>query len=153
MKYLAVENLNVRYLPGTGEGYPLTHRCYTLTHSDITGKLYLTIGLHYDKTQISSWYTRFMRDEVLGEWLEVQGKHSLVIHCHVSGGVIFGSAKMRYSIFRRELPLVLEAIRWGDKTLFATYPDLDRAPIVVNFHSTQQQYDRREPWGTPADYT
>jgi hypothetical protein len=152
MKYLSRDKLNVRYLPGTGGDYRLIPRCYTLTHSDSSGKLYLTIGRNYDKAQISGWYTRLMRDEVLGEWRDTKGEHSLCMHCHVSGGVIFGSARMRYSIFRRELPLVLEAIRWGDKALFDTHPDLDYAPIFVYFHSTKQEYDLQERWGTPADY-
>ncbi len=73
MKYLSIDKLNVRYLTGTGVDYPLIPRCYTLTHSDVSGKLYLTIARNYDKAQISSWYTRFMRDEVLGEWLDVKG--------------------------------------------------------------------------------
>jgi hypothetical protein len=43
-------------------------RCYTLTHSDRTGDLYLTIGSNFDCEQFSGWYTRLMRDEVLAEW-------------------------------------------------------------------------------------
>ena len=42
-------------------------RKYTLTHSDTTGDLFLTISREYDEKQISGWYTKFMRDEVLGE--------------------------------------------------------------------------------------
>ena len=49
-------------------------RRYTLTHSDVTGELFLTIARDYDKKQIGGWYTRFMRDEVLGEWMQDVGK-------------------------------------------------------------------------------
>jgi hypothetical protein len=45
-------------------------RCYTLTHSDTTGELFLTIGPDFDRAQISGLYTRLMRDEVLAEWRE-----------------------------------------------------------------------------------
>ena len=47
----------------------ITGRRYTLTHSDTTGELFLTIAPEFDPGQVSGWYTRFMRDEVLGEWL------------------------------------------------------------------------------------
>lgn len=43
---------------------------------------------------------------------------SLHIYCHISGGLMFGSAEMREAVFRREMPLVLEAIRHGDSKFF-----------------------------------
>lgn len=42
-------------------------RRYTLTHSDSTGEIYLTVAHDYDLKQISGWYTRIMRDEILAE--------------------------------------------------------------------------------------
>ncbi|MGD9049024.1 MAG: staygreen family protein [Anaerolineae bacterium] len=47
---------------------------------------------------------------------------------------------------------MLEAYRYGDRTLFAAHPELDRAPIRVHFRSSRRRYRRRERWGTPADY-
>jgi len=41
--------------------------------------------------------------------------------------------EMRDDIFRRELPLVLEALRCGDDTLYFVYPHLDDAPVQVHF--------------------
>ena len=70
----------------------------------------------------------------------------------MSGGLVLGSAGWRYAIFRRELPLVLEAFRFGDRQLFETDPSLDGAPIWIHFHATQPRYDRTESWGVPADY-
>lgn len=61
--------LHVRFQPGTTPVNPVVPRRYTLTHSDRTGHLFLTIGSDYDGAQISGWYTRWMRDEVLAEWL------------------------------------------------------------------------------------
>jgi hypothetical protein len=72
--------------------------------------------------------------------------------CHVSGGLVFGGAAMRDGIFRRELPLVFEAFRHGDRALFAAHPELDSAAVVVHFRSHLAQYDRVETWGAPADY-
>ena len=36
--------LHVTFLPGTGRDGPLTPRRYTLTHSDRTGHLFLSVG-------------------------------------------------------------------------------------------------------------
>src|SRR5512136_237420 len=90
----------------TPEG-PITPRRYTLTHSDATGDLFLTIGDDYDRAQVSGFYTRLMRDEVTAEWMAGADGLELHVHCHVSGGVVLGGAAMRDAIFRRELPLVL----------------------------------------------
>jgi hypothetical protein len=127
-------------------------RCYTLTHSDTTGDLYLTIGPEYDREQISGLYARLLRDEVLAEWREGEGGLTLHVHCHVSGGLVVGSAGWRYAIFRRELPLVLEAFRFGDRALFEARLELGQAPIWVHFHAARPRYDQIERWGVPEDY-
>jgi hypothetical protein len=123
-----------------------------LTHSDTTGELFLTVGPEVDHKQISGWYARLMRDEVLGEWQESEEGPALHLFCHVSGGLAFGGAGMRYSIFRHELPQVLEAMRLGDHGLFEASPELDRAEIWIHFQSTNRHYHKTERWGTPADY-
>jgi hypothetical protein len=128
-------------------------RCYTLTHSDRTGQLFLSIGQEYNKPQISGWYTRFLRDEVLADWsIDHQGC-AFHVHCHVSGGLVLGTAGWRDAIFRRELPLVLEAFRFGDRGLFEAYPELDHAPILVHFHARQPRFDHVENWGTLSEFT
>ena len=127
-------------------------RRYTLTHSDASGDLFLTIGLNYDRGQVSGIYTRLMRDEVLAEWVEDESGPTLYVHCHVSGGLIFGTAGWRYSIFQYHLPLVLQAFRYGDRPLFEAHPELDQAPVRVYFHSNLSRYNRVEDWGKPANY-
>lgn len=64
----------------------------------------------------------------------------------------FGSAGTRLAIFKRELPLVLEALRYGDQHFFAARRELDRSPILVHFHARQERYNRIEAYGVPADY-
>ena len=118
----------------------------------MTGDLYLTIGPDYDLRQISGLYTRFMRDEVLAEWEDGQGGPSLHVYCHVSGGLVFGRAGWRDAIFRSEMPLVLEAIRYGDRILFAANPRLDNAPVLVHFQASQPRYNKTEEWGILADW-
>ncbi len=146
------EKLHVSYMPGVGPTDPISPRRYTLTHSDTTAELFLTIGPDYNESQISGWYTRFMRDEVLADWKDTSEGPALHVYCHVSGGVVFGPAFLRTQIFRSELPRVLEALRYGDSSLFAAHPQLDKAPIIVHFESTLPRYNVIEKWGAPADY-
>ena len=152
MSRLRPEKLHVRLTAGSMVDGPVMPRRYTLTHSDTTGDLFLTIGPGFDQAQISGWYTRLMRDEVLAEWRDDEDGPSLHVFCHVSGGLVFGSASFRYAIFRQELPLVLESFRYGDRGLFEAHPELEEAPIRVHFRSCRRRYHRRERWGTPADY-
>lgn len=151
MSHLNPQKLHVKFSEGSTPESPVYPRTYTLTHSDSTGDLFLTVGPQYDQRQISGWYTRLMRDEVLAEW-QSEDKLELHVHCHVSGGLVFGTAGWRASIFRRHLPMVLEAFRYGDRELFEAYPDLDLAQIRVHFHSSQGRYDRIEDWGRMDGY-
>lgn len=152
MSRLRPGKLHVRFVAPAGPEGPGLPRRYTLTHSDATGDLFLTIGPEVDRKQISSWTTRFMRDEVLAEWDQTEEGAVLRVYCHVCGGLVLGTAGWRYSIFRHELPLVLEAFRFGDRYLFEAQPDLDEAPILVHFRSTRRRYRRVERWGTPSEY-
>jgi hypothetical protein len=149
---LRPDKLHVRLIGGAAPDGPVRPRCYTLTHSDWTGDLYLTIGPQHDWEQIEGRYTRLMRDEVLAGWCQEGNALALRVHCHVSGGLVLGSARWRDAILHHELPLVLEAFRYGDRALYAAHPALDRAPIWVCFHAAQARYDRIERWGVPGDY-
>jgi hypothetical protein len=152
MGRLKPDKLHVTFAERTTALEPLLPRRYTLTHSDVTGDLFLTIGSEYDRRQVSGWYTKLMRDEVLAEWLEGDRGPTLHLHCHVSGGLALGPSSLRWEILHRELPLVLEAIRHGDRRLFQTQRHLDEAPILVHFHAREPRYDSTEDWGTPADF-
>jgi hypothetical protein len=148
---LSLEHLQVKFMPEVDSKGPVENRCYTLTHSDFTGKLFLSIGLNFDKKVVSGLYTRLMRDEVLAEWLKEGNDYSLHVYCHVSGGIIIGTAGWRDSIFRRELPLVLRCLCNGDRNLFEAYPKLGDSPIFVHFNSSKTKYNKIEQWGTPKD--
>ena len=150
MRRLNPKKLHVRYNPPTSEEGPIHPRCYTLTHSDRTGDLFLTIGPEYDKKQIRGLYTRLMRDEVVAEWREGGEGLELHVHCEVGRGL--GSARMRENIFRRELDLVMEAFRYGDRIFFEKYSSLDYARIRVHFHAKKVVDDKVEDWGVPQNY-
>lgn len=152
MKRLDTNKLHVANLTGVASGIGNLPRRYTLTHSDLTGDLFLTIGDDYDKKQISRLYTRFMRDEVLAELIKDEDQLEFRVHCHVSGGLVLGTARWRYSIFRSEMPLVLEAIRYGDRQFFETNPNLDQTPVKIYFCSHNSRYNKVENRGVIADH-
>jgi len=93
-----------------------------------------------------------MRDEVFAEWKNDQAGFSIHVYCHVSGGLALGRASWREAIFRSEMPLVLEAIRYGDRKLFAQDMRLEDARIWVHFQSSKTDRDKVEQWGVPSDY-
>ena len=130
----------------------LLPRRYTLTHSDRTGELYLTVADEYDEVQISGWYTRIMRDEVLAEWLMMGDSPSFHVYLHVSGGLILGGVGMREAIFRREMPLVIEAIRKGDSKFFEENPEYDNASIYLHFQKSGKDY-KLELFGVISDFS
>jgi hypothetical protein len=152
MQRLNPEKLHITYLTGASPEQLILPRRYTLTHSDRTGELFLSIGREYDTGQISKLYTRLMRDEVLVE-LSCDGERTTFsFYCHVSGGLIFGTAKWRFQIFQSELPLVIEATRYGDRVLFETNPELNNASVLIHFQSSNSQFNKVENWGTMLQY-
>jgi hypothetical protein len=149
---LSPGKLNINYFSGVNPEGPIIPRCYTLTHSDLTGDLFLSIGREFDEEAISGFYTRIMRDEVLAEWVKEEDGYSLNVYCHVSGGFVVGTAGWRYRIFKRELPLVLKAICKGDNDFFIANPNLESAPIFVHFQSKNKKYHKMKKWGKTRDY-
>jgi hypothetical protein len=152
MSRLRPEKLHVRFAEGSSSNGPLVPRRYTLTHSDRTGELFLSIGPDYDQEQLRGWQARLMRDEVLAEWSNQRGQLELHIHCHVSGEWALGPAGWRDAIFRHELPLALEALCYGDRELLCHNDRLKERPVWVHFHARQAKYDVSENWGIVADY-
>jgi hypothetical protein len=152
MKRLNPDKLHVRYMASISPEKLTLPRRYTLTHSDITGALFLSIGSEYDRKQISKLYTRFMRDEVLAELCNDGDNPVFRVYCHVSGGFVFGTAKLRYKIFQTELQLVLEAIRYGDRSIFDQEPELDTTPVFIHFNSTNSKFNKVQERGIILDY-
>lgn len=152
MSGLEPRKLHVTFKDGTSPVNLELPRHYTLTHSDMTGDMYLTIGSRYNKKQISGLYTRLMRDEVLAEWREEEGQLALHIYVHVSGGIAFGLAFWRNEILHYHMPMVLEALRYGDRMIYQNHPELDEVSVFVHFASHRQRYHKVEDWGPIKKY-
>jgi magnesium dechelatase len=151
MDHLNPEKLHVDFIDGANPDGPIMPRTYTLTHSDVTGDLFLTISQRYNFSQIHGFYTRLMRDEVLAQW-SFNEKVSLHVHCHVSGGLVFGLSKWRDDIFRYHMPMVLEAFWYGDRIFLNLHPEFAMGQVIVHFHARQKKYNKNEAWGVLDDY-
>ncbi|MBC2581654.1 staygreen family protein [Clostridium sp. DJ247] len=147
MKRLKPHKLHVTYMEGVSYKEPIIPRCYTLAYSDITGNLFLNIGLDYHYSNGDT-----LRDEVSANWDIADGKYLLKLHCHVEGENNINEARRRYFIFKKELPLAIEALRYGDKAFYQAHTRLDAAQIYVYFNSIYSYYNKIENFGTPSDY-
>ena len=61
MTELNPNKLHVSFQAGASAQELSLPRRHTLTHSDVTGDLFLTIGIDYNRKQVSGFYTRLMR--------------------------------------------------------------------------------------------
>jgi hypothetical protein len=148
MSDLDPAKLHVTFSEGTPKRELSLPRRYTLTHSDFTGELFLTIGREYDRKQIGGLYTRLMRDEVLAELKPDEDRLAMQVYCHVSGGLVLGSARWRNDILVRHMPMVIAAFIYGDRELILRHAGLQTARVLVHFRSNHPAFNRVEDRGT-----
>ncbi len=143
-KRLNTEKLSLDFIGEVMPTGPIIPRRYTLTHSDQTGELFLTIGSIYAKDKITA-----KKDNVIGEWIKIGVDYVFHVYLPIDGSGEFKNPSKRDEVFRRELPLALEAIRYGDSEFFTFHPELEEATIIVYFMSTYCQYHRIENLNNP----
>ncbi|MDP4084591.1 MAG: staygreen family protein [Bacillota bacterium] len=141
--------LSVEYMGTTTIESPLVGRKYTLTHSDVTGQLFLSIGKDYNLKGINQQFL----DEVLAEWVPYLGSFILWGRVYISGGE-FDEKKAyeRFTIFQKELNLALSAIVFGDREFYHYYQTLLDSPIFIQFDSIYPQFNQVLSMGTPRQY-
>ena len=139
--------VSIKYKDGIGIYSGVDKRKYTLTHSDETGELFLTIGKSYDYENIK--YK--LRDEVLGSW-EKEKDYYLLINLELDIDNDINRIIKRNKIFRKYLKLALNSIVYGDKLFFECNKELYEADIVVNFNSKFNEYNLVENVGKIKDY-
>ncbi|MFJ7638248.1 staygreen family protein [Peribacillus sp. NPDC097264] len=143
------EKLTVKFMPPTTPCLPVDGRKYTLTHSDETGDLYLTIGTQYECSALDAK----KRDEVLANWDASLGQYLLTVNVFVDGlENEYDQAKARYTIFQQNLDLAITAIINGDKEFYCFFPWLIDCPIHVQFQSGFPEFNQRIFYDTPRCY-
>lgn len=126
---------------------PIEDRKYTLTHSDDTGMMFLDIANYYNYDAVD----KELRDELLGSWKIHDDSYNLFFYAYV-GDTDFVNAAIKYAAFKYHMKLALTAIVYGDKDLFAKYPELIDSPIYIKFDSSIPMFDGYESYGYVRDY-
>lgn len=142
------DNLETTFIEPITPFGPIENRKYTLTHSDETSMMFLTIANFHDYDSIN----KLMRDELLGSWkISEDGSYRIYFYAYV-GGADFISASIKYAAFKYHMKLALEAIFYGDRDLFINNPDLVNTPIFVKFDSSIPMFDNYESYGYVKNY-
>lgn len=140
------DKVYINYRNGYEHSNVIIPRRYTLTHSDLTAELFLTVGSDFATEKISA-----MRDEVFGEW-SMHDEHYLFNVAVQVDGANPEVTKIRHDVFLQELPLALKTIRYGDSHLFIANPELDYSYVIVYFQSQNPQYNHVENYGHFKNY-
>ncbi|MDQ0268597.1 staygreen family protein [Cytobacillus purgationiresistens] len=142
-------NLKINFQAPATDFTPVEHRKYTLTQSDSSNDIFLTIGHNYDYEAIKPT----QRDELLAEWIPQMGQYVLLGKVHISNGEFDEHfAKIRYMIYEREADLGLTAILFGDREFLSNYPWLLNSPIYVQFHSNYPEFNKLQYYGTARQF-
>lgn len=137
------QKLTVYYDENCDISIPINGRKYSLSHSDDTGDLFLTIGKKFyykdDQTVIAELRQTKCGDIIMEVYIQVDG----------NGGI--EATRIRDKIFRRELPLALKAIIYGDRK-FIVSNGLINTCIRVKFQSKYSEYNVVEQWGKIGNF-
>lgn len=149
MKELNEDKIFIEYRDNISPTNPLLPRRYTLTHSDETGDLFVTIGTDYAYDKTSS-----LRDEVYAEWEETIEGYQYTVYVFLDGAnqVNVEESKRRNEVFRRELPYALRTLAYANKELVSRNKKLLDIPIMINFISSYEEYNTIEYFGSFRDY-
>ena len=126
---------------------PIEGRKYTLTHSDDTGMMFLTVATEYDYSSIN----QDLRDEIIGTWKKYDNFYNLFFYAYV-GDLDYLDALNRYNIFKSHMVSALQAIIYGDRELLNKHKELLNTPIYVKFDSSIPTFNNYEFYGYVKDY-
>lgn len=136
------EKLNIIFKNSYNKNGTFENRRYSLSHSDDTGDLFLTIGnqFYYNDNQT-----------VLAELLKVANGYYLQVYVYLDGNNGIADTVKRDKIFRRELTTAIQAIIYGDREFLIQNELLD-SYVVIRFKSHYSKYNVEEQWGKVKKY-
>ena len=147
MKKINTEKVITEWRNGISDTYPISGRKYTMTHSDKTGNLFVTIGTSFAEDKIGK-----IRDEVRLQYIVIDRMPILYGEVVVDGMGIPGNPPVREAIFKADIPAALQAIRYADSSLFSAYPVLDQTPVYIQFISSNPDRNKLYDYGVIGDY-
>ncbi|KGX92573.1 hypothetical protein N781_14665 [Pontibacillus halophilus JSM 076056 = DSM 19796] len=138
----------VQYRPDIHHFTPYLERKYTLTHSDETAQLFLTVSKQFAYDTLNP-----ERDEVFATW--IPNYEGVVFQ----GSVFVGDESIprqrqfrRYTIFHKEMETALRSIFYGERWLLQAYPFLLYSPIHIQFNSNLPYYHQNLFFGYVYQY-
>ncbi|MBE6183358.1 staygreen family protein [Heyndrickxia ginsengihumi] len=140
---------SITMIPPVTAYFPLQGRKYTATYSDITGDIYVSVGNRFtiNPTNINSY------DCLKAEWKTYLGEYALSctidLHCEEHEKTL---ARVKYLIYKKELPNLLAVMLESDKPFLHYYPLLLDAPIKVEMTSNFPEFRQILYMGTPRHY-
>lgn len=147
MRVVSPAKIFAQYRDNIGPYGPVLDRKYTITHSDITGELFVFIAEYFATDQVTSMY-----DDVKIGWEQTDNGLVLIGSVLVDGPGVSGVPEIRNKIFYQEMPTALKAMRQADRFLFERYPNLDNTPVFIRFLSENPNYNKTYHFGTIGDY-
>lgn len=135
----------VQYQPPIHPDQPVFPRKYIVTHSDITGDLFLTVSPKILNKRTPD------RDEVFAKWIYKKGYYALICWVDVDGNQP-ERAQQRYQIFKKEMPKALQTIIYGDRFFLACHFWLYSATIYVHYKSKFKPFRKKYCYGPVKDF-
>jgi hypothetical protein len=134
------DKITIRDTTGDAEALP---RRYTLSHTDRTADLFLSVGTEYDREAVEQNQTGQMPAGLLAE-LTGGDAPRLTVRCRDEGA---GGQRLE-----KELPLALAVIRYGDRFFYERHPELDQAEVIVQSEATGPSAQEDREFGRVTDY-
>ncbi len=147
MKKINTDKVFTEMRDGVTATYPVSGRKYTMTHSDETADLFVTIGIGFAEDKVER-----IRDEVRLQFIIIDRMPILYGEVVIDGMGVPGNPPVREAIFKNEMPTALQAIRYADRELFTKYPKLDQTPVYIQFLSANPDHNKLYDYGTIGEY-
>ena len=121
---------------------PIYNRAYTVTHSDETGELFITIGTEHAYDKVDE-----LRDEVLLRIQQLDGKLMFYGTVLINEEGDQRNATMRNEIFLKEMPIAIEGMKAADRAMWEQNPMLLDLPVCIWFQSSDPEYNQFYDFG------
>lgn len=141
--------LSIKIIPPATILHPLQNRKYRLTHSEVTGTWFVSIGTHFsDITSKNGLY-----DVIQAEWTTKMGEYILLGKINMKSVECEDKlAQVRYMIYQKDLPKLIALIVEADKQFLSYHPLLLDAPIHIEFDAARPEFYQTLIIGTPRKF-